>query len=86
MASLRNLAITILRLAGTTNIAEALRHNADDPTGHSKRSSSANPCSDFAGARASAVTTARDSSPAANRHCRGGRLGQLVGHGRQGAG
>jgi hypothetical protein len=28
MASLRNLAITILRLTGTTNIAAALRHHA----------------------------------------------------------
>ncbi len=31
MASLRNLAITILRLAGTTNIAQALRHHARHP-------------------------------------------------------
>jgi predicted transposase YbfD/YdcC len=31
MAGLRNLAITILRLTGTTNIAEALRHNARRP-------------------------------------------------------
>jgi hypothetical protein len=32
MASLRNLAITILRLAGETNIAAALRHHAHNPT------------------------------------------------------
>jgi predicted transposase YbfD/YdcC len=32
MASLRNLAIGILRRAGQTNIAKALRHNARDPT------------------------------------------------------
>jgi predicted transposase YbfD/YdcC len=31
MASLRNLAITILRLTGTTNIAAALRHHARQP-------------------------------------------------------
>lgn len=31
MASLRNLAITILRLTGTTNITKALRHNARRP-------------------------------------------------------
>jgi predicted transposase YbfD/YdcC len=31
MASLRNLAITILRLAGETNIAAALRHHASNP-------------------------------------------------------
>lgn len=31
MASLRNLAITILRLAGATNIAQALRHQARHP-------------------------------------------------------
>ncbi|ONH21894.1 ISAs1 family transposase [Pseudofrankia asymbiotica] len=31
MASLRNLAITILRQAGTTNIAQALRHHARHP-------------------------------------------------------
>ncbi|WP_261565074.1 ISAs1 family transposase [Frankia gtarii] len=31
MASLRNLAITILRLTGTTNIAQALRHHARRP-------------------------------------------------------
>jgi predicted transposase YbfD/YdcC len=31
MASLRNLAITILRLAGETNIAAALRYHASDP-------------------------------------------------------
>jgi len=31
MAGLRNLAITILRLTGTTNIAQALRHNARRP-------------------------------------------------------
>lgn len=30
MAALRNLAITALRLAGTTNIAAALRHHARD--------------------------------------------------------
>ena len=32
MASLRNLAITILRLAGTTSIAAALRHHARRPS------------------------------------------------------
>jgi predicted transposase YbfD/YdcC len=32
MASLRNLAIAILRHAGRTNIAQALRHNARDAT------------------------------------------------------
>jgi predicted transposase YbfD/YdcC len=31
MATLRNLAISIMRLAGTTNIAQALRHHAWDP-------------------------------------------------------
>jgi len=31
MAGLRNLAITILRLTGTTNIAKALRHHARRP-------------------------------------------------------
>ncbi|MGH3949956.1 MAG: transposase, partial [Pseudonocardiaceae bacterium] len=31
MASLRNLAISMLRLAGATNIAHALRHQAWDP-------------------------------------------------------
>ncbi len=31
MASLRNLALSILRLAGHTNIAKALRHNARKP-------------------------------------------------------
>ena len=31
MASLRNLAITILRLTGETNIAAALRHHASNP-------------------------------------------------------
>ncbi|ONH26609.1 DDE transposase family protein [Pseudofrankia asymbiotica] len=31
MASLRNLAITILRLTGVTNIAQAIRHNARRP-------------------------------------------------------
>jgi hypothetical protein len=31
MASLRNLAITILRLAGALNIAAALRHHARRP-------------------------------------------------------
>jgi hypothetical protein len=31
MASLRNLAIGILRLAGHINIAKALRHNARSP-------------------------------------------------------
>lgn len=30
MAALRNLAITALRLAGITNIAQALRHHARD--------------------------------------------------------
>ena len=34
MASLRNLAITILRLAGTTSIAAALRYHARRPPGH----------------------------------------------------
>jgi hypothetical protein len=32
MASLRNLAIAILRHSGRTNIAQALRHNARDAT------------------------------------------------------
>jgi predicted transposase YbfD/YdcC len=32
MATLRNLAIGALRLAGSTNIAAALRHNSHDPT------------------------------------------------------
>jgi hypothetical protein len=32
MATLRNLAIGALRLAGSTNIAAALRHNSRDPT------------------------------------------------------
>jgi hypothetical protein len=32
MATLRNLAISALRLAGTTNIAAALRSNSRDPT------------------------------------------------------
>jgi predicted transposase YbfD/YdcC len=32
MASLRNLAINILRMTGTSNIAAALRHHARDPT------------------------------------------------------
>jgi hypothetical protein len=32
MASLRNLVITILRLAGATSIAAALRHQARRPT------------------------------------------------------
>jgi hypothetical protein len=32
MATCRNLAIGALRLAGTSNIAAALRHNARDPT------------------------------------------------------
>jgi len=32
MASLRNLAIGALRLAGSANIAAALRHNSRDPT------------------------------------------------------
>jgi hypothetical protein len=32
MASLRNLAIGALRLAGWTNLAAALRHNGRDPT------------------------------------------------------
>ena len=31
MAALRNLVITALRLAGTTNIAAALRHHARNP-------------------------------------------------------
>jgi hypothetical protein len=31
MAGLRNLAITILRLTGTINVAEALRHTARRP-------------------------------------------------------
>jgi hypothetical protein len=31
MATLRNLAISLLRLAGHTNIAKALRHNARKP-------------------------------------------------------
>jgi hypothetical protein len=31
MASLRNLAISILRLAGHASIAQALRHTARDP-------------------------------------------------------
>lgn len=31
MASLRNLVINILRINGTTNIAQALRHHAWDP-------------------------------------------------------
>jgi hypothetical protein len=31
MAAYRNLAIGALRLAGTTNIAAGLRHNARDP-------------------------------------------------------
>jgi hypothetical protein len=31
MASLRNLAISLHRLAGATNIAKALRHHARDP-------------------------------------------------------
>jgi hypothetical protein len=31
MASLRNLAINILRLAGITNIAQGLRHHAWNP-------------------------------------------------------
>jgi hypothetical protein len=32
MATLRNLAISVLRLAGISNIAAALRHNGRDPT------------------------------------------------------
>jgi predicted transposase YbfD/YdcC len=32
MATLRNLAVGALRLAGHTNIAAALRHNSRDPT------------------------------------------------------
>jgi predicted transposase YbfD/YdcC len=32
MASLRNLAVGALRLAGSANIAAALRHNSRDPT------------------------------------------------------
>jgi hypothetical protein len=31
MAGLRNVAISLLRLAGHTNIAKALRHNANHP-------------------------------------------------------
>ena len=31
MATLRNTAISLLRLAGATNIAEALRHHAQQP-------------------------------------------------------
>lgn len=31
MATLRNLAIGLLRMAGADNIAEALRHHARDP-------------------------------------------------------
>jgi hypothetical protein len=31
MASLRNLAVSILRIAGVTNIAKATRHHAWDP-------------------------------------------------------
>jgi hypothetical protein len=31
MASMRNLGIAILRRAGATNIAKALRHNARNP-------------------------------------------------------
>jgi len=31
MATLRNTAISLLRLAGWTNIAKALRHHARDP-------------------------------------------------------
>ena len=38
MASLRNLVITILRLAGAASIAAALRYHARRPTGHCKRS------------------------------------------------
>jgi predicted transposase YbfD/YdcC len=38
MASLRNLAISVLRLTGATNIAAALRHHARRPTAHYKRS------------------------------------------------
>ena len=41
MASLRNLVITILRLAGAASIAAALRYHARGPAGHSKRSCSA---------------------------------------------
>jgi hypothetical protein len=32
MASLRNLAITILHMAGHTNLAAGLRHHAHNPT------------------------------------------------------
>ena len=32
MASLRNLALSILRINGTTNISQALRHHAWDPS------------------------------------------------------
>ena len=38
MASLRNLAITILRLAGASGIATALRYHAAVPAGPSARS------------------------------------------------
>jgi len=37
MATLRNLAVGALRLAGTTNIAAALRHNSRDPAPHPPR-------------------------------------------------
>jgi hypothetical protein len=38
MASLRNLAITILRLTGATSIAAALGYNARRPARHYERS------------------------------------------------
>jgi hypothetical protein len=38
MASLRNTAISILRLTGTTNIAAAYDTTPADPTDHFKRS------------------------------------------------
>ena len=38
MASLGNLVITILRLAGTTSIAAALRYHARRPAAPSRRS------------------------------------------------
>ena len=38
MASLRNLAVAVLRLTGHTNVAAALRHHARRPAGRSRRS------------------------------------------------
>ena len=38
MATLRNLAITVLRLAGYARMAAALRHQGRRPAGHCKRS------------------------------------------------